>query len=243
MLQTLVRWRWRILASSIAGALVAGLLFCSFPTHFRVVGLVQGTSLAPDSTLPSDTANDTPAPDPYRELQLRLIKGQLVFDTALEDPDVARLSTIRQAVPDASTWLQEVLQVSFAEDGETLEVRYEGPADPDDMLKVIDAVVTAYQHMVLRAMKAPARQEQGPGEAPLPKAVVDRMRTMQSTVAKQQVSKAPRYAAAGSAGFGTLALIVGGCVLVDRYRHKQAVGEDEESEEDADDIPLHSEEP
>ena len=69
--------------------------------------------------------------------------------------NIDHVATLRQArrglEPDPIAWLTDALEVSYPEGGQLLSVRYEGTQDAEEMKKIIDAVINAYQQEVIVA--------------------------------------------------------------------------------------------
>jgi capsular exopolysaccharide synthesis family protein len=144
------RWLMVILMGLLVGALTAGALLWAFPPTSQVTAYLKVKSGSGDSLFPDARERIT-----YQEMEkqamnhLALLRAPMVLELALQNQDVAQLDAVRANKGQELLWLMSELRVSFPGNGEILEVRYEGDADPDQMVKVIDEVVKAYQEKVL----------------------------------------------------------------------------------------------
>ncbi|MCC6491947.1 MAG: polysaccharide biosynthesis tyrosine autokinase [Pirellulales bacterium] len=144
------RWLMAGLLGLLAGLAAAALLLWCFPTVSNVTAYLQVKSSAEDVFVDTKAPRLSPT-EIERQAQnhLALLKSPMVLESALQDQAIAGLDAIRNQGDEALLWLTDELRVSFPGDGEILEVRYEGEEDPDQMVKVVDAVVKAYQNNVL----------------------------------------------------------------------------------------------
>lgn len=85
----------------------------------------------------------------FRSTQLKLLKSPFVLQSALVRPNIAQLEAVVVKESEPVQWLQDDLQVSFPEGGEAIELRYEGAEDPEEMKKIVDAIIDAYKNEVL----------------------------------------------------------------------------------------------
>ncbi len=144
------RWLLALLMGLLIGAATAVLLLLVFPKSSQIVALLQvdskppkAISLEPDQRL---TAKDF---EVFQQTQLALLKSNFVLGAALRRPEISQLDAVIKEEPDPVLWLLEELRVSFPGDGEILEVRYDGEEDPDEIKKIVDAIIDAYQEEVL----------------------------------------------------------------------------------------------
>ncbi len=144
------RWLMAILMGMLVGAGVGALMLWAFPETSEVTAFLKVKSKSGNEVF--ETTNDRLMPAEIERQamnHLALLKSPLVLDAALQQPDIANLDAVRAHKGEEMLWLLAELRVSFPGDGEILEVRYEGDEDPNQMVKVIDAVVKAYQDKVL----------------------------------------------------------------------------------------------
>jgi hypothetical protein len=82
-----------------------------------------------------------------KRTQLALLRQRFVLTSALVDPAVAKLS-ILNGVQDKVKWLQEHLEIEFPQESEILSISLSG-SPPEDLVRLVDAVVAAYKKEVL----------------------------------------------------------------------------------------------
>lgn len=143
------RWLMAILMGLLIGAGVAGLLMFLFPETHQITAYLRvksktGNEWSDDRQLMSSHEIERQAMN-----HLALLKSQMVLEAALAKREISSLDAVQAHKGEELLWLMSDLRVSFPGDGEILEVRYEGEEDPDQMKKVVDAVVQAYKDKVL----------------------------------------------------------------------------------------------
>lgn len=82
-----------------------------------------------------------------RNAQATLIRSALVLDTALQQPGIAQLNCLKNAV-DKKDWLIKNLQVGYLGSSEILQIAISGE-DPDELVKILLAVRLAYMDRVV----------------------------------------------------------------------------------------------
>lgn len=144
------RWLMAILMGLLVGAGAATALWWSFPAKSTVTAYLKVRSKV-GSDIFKGQSEQLNAQDVQRQAMnhLTLLKSPLVLDAVLQQQDIANLDAVRAHAGQEINWLTDELRVTFPGDGEILEVRYEGEEDPDQIVKVVDAVVKAYQDKVL----------------------------------------------------------------------------------------------
>jgi capsular exopolysaccharide synthesis family protein len=144
------RWLMAILMGLLVGLATTALLLWLFPSMSQVTAYLKVKSRT-ESPFESQPSARPSAQEIERQAMnhLALLKSYLVLQAALQKQDVADLDAVRNQDGEEMLWLMEEMRVSFPGDGEILEVRYEGEEDADQMVKVINAVVDAYQDKVL----------------------------------------------------------------------------------------------
>ena len=144
------RWLMAVLLGLLAGGTVAGVLLWAFPEKSRITSYLKVKSKSGSEVF--DTQSDRLSPQEIERQamnHLALLKSPLVLDAAIQQQDIANLDAVRAHKGEEMLWLLDELRVSFPGDGEVLEVRYEGEENADEMVKIVDAVVKAYQDKVL----------------------------------------------------------------------------------------------
>ena len=144
------RWLLATLMGLLIGGAVAGLLMWLFPESSRITAYLEVKS------------EDTSSPfldqkRPVNQLEIErqaamhpaLMKSPLVLEAALIRDDIAQLDAVQYHKGEEVLWLLDELKVNFATDSPILEVAYEGEEDPEDMVKIVNAVVKSYRDNVL----------------------------------------------------------------------------------------------
>ena len=145
------KWLSAALLGALASVLIAGLLLWLFPLSSSVTAYLRVEALEPDSlSLFDRTVRINPKEyEIFQQTQLTLMKSHFVLNSALGRKEISQLDAVQKEEPDALAWLSEELRVSFPGDGEILEVRFDGSEDPEEIKKVVDSVINAYQQEVL----------------------------------------------------------------------------------------------
>lgn len=85
----------------------------------------------------------------YQRTQVALVKNRKILAHALRKPEVAELETIRKQ-GDAEEWLATQLRADFPGGSEILEISLSDDR-PDDVAKVVNAVVKSYMTLIVEA--------------------------------------------------------------------------------------------
>ena len=141
-----LRRRW--LMALLLGLLVAGLtglaLWLLFPASSRTTAYLMmnfgDTSAFGDSTQRL-TAKQI---EQEQYSQLTLMKSSQVVGAAFSKKAIRELEATRKNQPDPVQWMFDDLKVSFPNDGNVMEVRYDGDENHEDMVKIIDAIIQSY---------------------------------------------------------------------------------------------------
>lgn len=144
------QWLPALLLGVLAAVLVAGLLLWLFPVSSSITAYLQVEALDDQAVSLSDkTERINPKEyEIFQQTQLTLMKSTFVLNAALTRNDISQLDAVRKEAPDELAWLSEELRVSFPGEGQILEVRFDGEENPEDMKKVVDAVIGAYEQEV-----------------------------------------------------------------------------------------------
>ena len=144
------RWPLTILVGIVLAGTTIYVLLWLLPEPISVVSYLQVKSKPPIAVF-TDTDQRLTAKDfeVFQQTQLALLKSSFVLNAALTEPKISQLDAVIKEEPEPLLWLQEELQVSFPGEGEILEVRYDGEEDPEEMKKIVDAVIDAYMRDVL----------------------------------------------------------------------------------------------
>ena len=148
------RWLMALLLGTLLATGVGALLLWLFPLSSKIEAVVEIKEET--SSIMEDEARFSPQKlEVFQATQLSSIKSQFVLQSALARPDINQLEAVKKEEPDPITWLQEDLRVGFS--GHNLGLIYEGEEDSEEMKKVVDAVIKAYEQEVL--MKNNVRKE------------------------------------------------------------------------------------
>jgi capsular exopolysaccharide synthesis family protein len=159
------RWLLASLMGLLIGSAVAGLLMWLFPESSRITSYLQIKGETTNSFF-DENKRVINQKEIEREAMnhVALLRSPLVLEAALQKPEIAQLDAVQYFGNDAVLWLLDELKVSFPGEGEILEVRYEGDQNPDDMVKIVNAVIAAYRDKVLwqdRLLAASTRDDLG----------------------------------------------------------------------------------
>jgi succinoglycan biosynthesis transport protein ExoP len=115
------------------------------PLPKKTAGVVFQVLSQPPSLLtsPGDTRADFAS---YKQAQIALIKSRRTFNKALNDPQVGGLEIIKNADPDAMTWLDKHVTVESKTGSEHIRVTIEGDSDRE-LLVLLGAITSAYNEI------------------------------------------------------------------------------------------------
>ncbi|QEG37275.1 GumC domain-containing protein [Bythopirellula goksoeyrii] len=138
--------------SLVLAILVSAFLFWWLPQPFSVTAYMQvDSNTSSMKFLNPEQRFSEKEFEIFKETQLTLLKSQFVLMAALNRGDIRELNVVVKNRPDELTWLQDELQASFPGESKILMISYEGNEDPDEMKKIIDAVVEAYMNEIVAA--------------------------------------------------------------------------------------------
>jgi hypothetical protein len=129
-----------VLVTAVAAAIAIGLEM----SKSEVVAYVQiRRSVAPIGW-PRDWTDEmsTDEYDSFRRTQVELMRSESLLIRALRDPSISHGTFLARA-SDPVKWLKENLKIDFPNDAELLRIRL-WTRDPDDGVKVLNAVVRTY---------------------------------------------------------------------------------------------------
>lgn len=140
------RWLMALLLGTLFAAGIAALLLWLFPVSSSIQAMVH---VQPEQTDPMEKqkAISPQQLDIFLATQASLIKSPFVLQSALKPRNIAQLDAVVKEEPDPITWLQDELRISFQ--GENIVISYDGEEDSEEMKKIVDAVLDAYENEVL----------------------------------------------------------------------------------------------
>ncbi|MGI9427488.1 MAG: polysaccharide biosynthesis tyrosine autokinase [Bythopirellula sp.] len=142
------RWLMALLLGSLIAALTGLLLLWLFPRSSSISALVH-VQEETETMLDEKKGFSQQQLEVFQANQVALIKSQFVLKSALGRSDISQLEAVRKEEPDPISWLQDELQVGFS--GETLVLNYDGEEDSEEMKKVLNAIIKAYEQEVVVA--------------------------------------------------------------------------------------------
>jgi len=138
------RWLSALLLGIVAATLIFGVLLWMFPESSSVRAYLSVKALEPETLFDENQRVNPKEYEIFQGTQLATLKSHFVLNTALARSDVSQLDAIVKEAPDELAWLVDKLRVSFAGEGEILEVRFDGEEDPEEIKILVDAVIEAY---------------------------------------------------------------------------------------------------
>ena len=83
----------------------------------------------------------------FQKSQVALFKSQFVLNAALGRREISELEAVIKEGDEAVPWLIDGLNIGFQ--GDILSIEYHGEENPEEMVKIVDAVIEAYKVEVL----------------------------------------------------------------------------------------------
>lgn len=171
------RWLSALLLGTLAAVLTGILLLVLFPLSSQTIAYLQVETEDVSDIFNTTRKSTNPKEFAiFQQTQLTLLKSQFVLKAALSRRDVAQLDAVLAHRPNEVTWLTENLQASFPGDSKILMLKYEGQENPEDMKKVVDAVIEAYKQEIVADARISSAESHRSMEA-LHKGLVADLRT------------------------------------------------------------------
>jgi capsular exopolysaccharide synthesis family protein len=143
------RWMLATLMGAVLGAITAIVLWVLFPESSRATALFEVSN--EEKSLVFDYTGYNPNSfDILKKTQLAKLTSYYVLQAAVRNPGIASLSVFA-GKPDPVQWLQEHLEVDFPQNGELLSISLSANAPPEDLVRLVDEVATAYENEVVFA--------------------------------------------------------------------------------------------
>ncbi len=211
-------WPLTLSVGLLLAIAASGAILWLFPESSSIVAYLQVKSKPPiTANLDQQQRLSLKDFEIFQQTQLALLKSDSVLKSALSRPEISQLDTVIKKGSDPVPWLQKELRVCFPGGGEILEVRYDGKENPEDMKKVIDSVIAAYDNAVLDSNRIKSNETD---------LAQQHTQVVQPATASENINKAQRYTMAGSLGLAALFLtcmgsvLMGGCTTM-RKKHAE----------------------
>ena len=143
------RWLMALLIGILGAAATFGVLLWLFPESSLVTAYLKVKSLEPETLFNENQRVNPKEYEIFQQTQLATLKSHFVLSAALIRGDISQLDAVVKERPDELAWLSDELKVSFGGEGEILEVRIDGEEDPEELKKLVDAVIEAYTNEVI----------------------------------------------------------------------------------------------
>ena len=156
------KWLMSVLLGLLFACVAAVALLFLFPVSSSITAYLQVKAADPNTVFNKKQGNVSRQEfEIFLETQKALLKSQFVLSAALMRPDIAQLNAVVKegGRDDALMWLTDGLDVEVAGKGEILMLQYKGEESSAEMVKVVNAVIEAYQTEVLNVEKTQADAE------------------------------------------------------------------------------------
>lgn len=145
------KWLSALLLGLLAAVVIGILLAVLFPVSSQTMAYLQFETEQPNEIFEKGGRTNPKEFEIYQQTQLTLLKSQYVLKAALARREIAELNAVLAHRPDELAWLSDSLQVSFPGQSEIMMIKYEGEENPEDMKKIVKAVIDAYKNEVVAA--------------------------------------------------------------------------------------------
>jgi hypothetical protein len=92
----------------------------------------------------------------FQKTQVSLLKSNTVLETALSDPNIAKLKIVKEHVPDQVAWLERSLKIDC--EGEIMTVSLSGER-PEELARIVNEVVDTYIDLMVKGAQADLAKE------------------------------------------------------------------------------------
>lgn len=147
------KWLPALLLGTLAASLVGLLLLYLFPVSSQIVAYLQLETAEADDIFGNKGRQNPKEFEIFQQTQLALLKSPMVMKSALSRREVSELNAVLSHRPDELTWLTNGVQASFPGESKILMIKYEGQENPEELKKVVDAVVDAYMSEIVNGEK------------------------------------------------------------------------------------------
>ena len=143
------KWLPALLLGMLAAFCAFALLWWLFPESSSVTSYLRVKAVEPETIFDQKRVINPKEYEIFQQTQLALFKSHFVLNAALSRSEISQLDAVVKEEPFALSWLSDELRVSFPGEGEIMEVRFDGEEDPEELVKIVDAVVDAYTNEVI----------------------------------------------------------------------------------------------
>jgi hypothetical protein len=141
-----LRRRW--LLASCVGFVLAGLTFAvlwyNFPASSSATAIFRVANKQESIFSEVNNRLSPQSYEIYKKSQLAMLRGFWVLNAAVRKEGISSLSVFAGISEKPEDWLMERIEASYPQQGEYLNISLSGDEDPADLLRLVDAVATAY---------------------------------------------------------------------------------------------------
>ena len=122
-------------------------------TQYTVEAILQASFARPELVRGRTSSCNGREFEVFLHTQAHLLRSSFVLAHVAARSDVSRLGLMRDARPDEVEWLRNHLDVDVSPNCELIVLRMRESADPEELKKVLEAVIEAFQSEALSAEK------------------------------------------------------------------------------------------
>src|SRR5690606_18485072 len=144
------RWLSGLGIGMLVASLVAVVLWFAIPVNYEAESLLR---VGREASFAEDKVKSMTEIEQMKEGHARLIKASFVIEAAYRDPNISQLKMVQRdrlgrKRKNPIAWLSGALRVNYLGDSDVLRVALVGE-DTEQITKLVDAVVKAYQDEVV----------------------------------------------------------------------------------------------
>ncbi len=143
------KWLPALLLGSLASLCMFGFLWWLFPESSSVTAYLRVKAVEPETLFDQKKVINPKEYEIFQQTQLALFKSHFVLNAALNRSEISQLDAVVKEQPYELKWLSDEIRVSFPGEGEIMEVRFDGEEDPEEIMKIVDAVIESYTFEVI----------------------------------------------------------------------------------------------
>lgn len=141
------RWTLAIGLGVLASSIVLALLWFLIPVKYEAFALLKVAAKTP-SVLDKNAGGDAEFLV-FKRTQVQLILSGVVLQRTVSEPDIARLSLIKEHDDDPASWLKDQLIIDYPDDAEVLRVAMKGKR-ANEVIKIVDTIVDKYRTEIVQ---------------------------------------------------------------------------------------------